>query len=194
MVYLVTLSLLLTVGCSSVDDGNPPPVSAATLHADGIGPYRLGDPASLVIEGVSSLIGGWDGDSMTEDGTLQPAQCEEEVLRQVSWGNLVLFFDEGGEGAFAAWAYGYDPILGNSDNERGLTLTTEEGIGLHSKRTDVEERFGDRVSIADNTVIDLATFTVDADDPVHLIGSIEAANDPDAKVLSLENAPGCNQP
>lgn len=191
----LVLGALAVTGCSSGNDGSStPPPSPASLHPDGIGPYRFGDSATLVIDGVSSLIGGWDGDSNDGDGVLPHAQCAEETFRQVSWGNLVLFFEVDTDGSFTAWTYGYDPILGNSDNERGLALTTEEGIGLHSSRTDVEDGFGQRVSIIDNTAVDLATFTVDAEEPIHLVGGLAAANDPDALVLSLESAPGCDQP
>jgi hypothetical protein len=189
---VITIVAVVASGCAPGDDTSP--ASPATLHPDGIGPYRIGDPAATVIDGVSSRIGGWDGDSSAGDGSLEPAQCGSEAFRQVSWGNLVLFFEIAGEGTFTAWAYGFDPILGNSDNERGLALTTEEGIGLGSTRMSLESAYGARVQIEDDTAIDLATFAIDGTDPAHIVGSLDAAESLDAEVLSLESAPGCDQP
>lgn len=193
----MTLVVLVAAQACSATDGTgskPPAPSNTTLYADGVGPYRLGDPATLVIDGVSSLIGGFDGDSLDGDGTLEHAQCDEDLFRQVSWGNLVLFFEIDGGESFIAWTYGYDPILGNSDNERGLNLVTEEGIGLTSSRSELESAYGARVDITDDTAIDVASFTIDASDTVHIVGGLAEAMNPDALVLSLESAPGCAQP
>lgn len=192
---LATVAMFSALGGCASDDGSDTGSSVGLeLHPEGVGPYELGDPAQFVIDGVSSLIGGWDGDSAEEGGPLPHAICGDQVVRQVSWGNLVLFFGLPEDGTFVSWAYGFDPILGNGEDERGLGLRTTEGLGLGTVRADAERLYGERIDITDEPTIDLAAFAIDPDDADHMGGVFDAAADPDAEVMSIEHAPRCEQP
>lgn len=195
---VIAFAILLLSACSDRDASSGTTATTPAVRLDlgprNVGPYELGDPAAVVIDGMSSLIGGWDGDSEEADGNLPPALCGSETVRQVSWGNLVLFFDLGDAAAFVSWAYGFDPIRGNADNVRGLQLATAAGIGLSSTRQDTERVYAGRLTVDDDPAIDLARFAIDADEPDHMVGVFGRASDPEAPVQSLEHAPRCEQP
>jgi hypothetical protein len=197
-------TMLVLVGGCAPTATTPDVVSATTiggatpgslvLKSDGIGPYRLGDPAESVIEGISSDIGGWDADSAEANSTLPVPSCDGRDTRIVSWGNLVLMFAGPVEDqVFVDWVYGFDPVRGDPENVRGIDLYTEDGIGLGSRRPDVTLVLGSRVVIVDDPAIDVASFTIDGDDEDHITGLFTSV-DPDAPVQTLAHAPGCDDP
>jgi hypothetical protein len=175
-------------GASSVPTAPP----SLILRPDGIGPYRIGDPADVVIDGLSSDIGGWDVDSLDEDSTVQVPVCDPSGTRMVAWGNLVLLFSGPPTAeTLTTWTYGFDPVTGNAIDVRGLDLRTDDGIGLGTPRTDVERILTGRLVIEDDLAIDVSTFAIDPDDARHLVGRFASA-DPDAGVQTLSSAPGCD--
>ena len=92
----------------------------------------------MVIDGVSSQIGGWDADSAEEDSSLLLPDCGVPSVRLMSWGNLVLIFaGEEDDSAFLTWSYGFDPVTGNSEDLRKLGLRTAEDVGLGTPRSDL---------------------------------------------------------
>jgi hypothetical protein len=161
------------------------------LHAEGIGPFLVGDDAAVVIEGLAEIIGGWDVDSADGAIDVQLPACAGAVPRVVSWGSLALVFTPGGEGGvFASWSYGFDPLTGNSQDLRQLGLETERGIGLGATRSDLTEAYRVDLAITDLPSIDSAVFRIDANETPHISGKLDAAG-PDGVVDLLQIEPTC---
>ena len=167
-----------------------PPASDLVLRDDGLGPFRFGDSSVTVVDAVTATIGGWDADSNDGDAVAIPS-CAEGRVRIVSWGSLVLVFvEQSGAEVFTGWSYGFDPLTGNSDDHRGLGLTTSEGIMLGSDSQDLIEAYGPAVSITDDTDLDTATFVVSSSGPTRLAGRLDRTG-PMGSVDYLETTPGC---
>lgn len=196
----ITLMVVLAMsvaGCSASDPArNPaptsPPSSDLALRPDGVGPFRVGDDADSVIEGISEDIGGWSVDSAEGENTIPLPRCPGDSTRLVAWDNLVLLFS-GADGAmtFHSWTYGFDPVTGDTEDVRQLGLQTDDGIGLGTSRTDIETVLGTRVTIVDDPTIDVATFTIDGGDARHVSGRFTDL-EPDAAVQTLASEPGCS--
>lgn len=166
------------------------PASDLALLVDGLGAFEFGDPADLVIEGVTATVGGWDADSQDSDVGTTP-QCATGSARLVLWGSLVLtFVEQDGTDIFTGWTYGFDPLTGNSDDNRHLGLTTPEGIGLGSQRHDLVDAYGSNVSIVDDAELDTATFEVTSPGSTQLAGKLDAT-DSTGSVDFLETTPSC---
>ena len=166
------------------------PASDLDLADNGLGPFQFGDSSAAVIEGVTATVGGWDADSSDNDPIVPPA-CDPATVRVVSWGSLVLVFTtRDGAEVFTGWSYGFDPLTGDSFDNRALGLTTPEGVGLDTGREDLIEVYGSAVSIIDDTVLDTARFTVAETDQILLKGKLDSAG-ADGMVDFLESTPGC---
>jgi hypothetical protein len=164
--------------------------SDLVLLEDGLGPFRFGDSGTAVIEGVTAAIGGWDSDSSDSD-SVTLANCDDGVARIVSWGSLVLtFVERNGAESFTGWSYGFDPLTGDSVDNRHLALATPDGIRLGSGRSDLIDTYGDTVSILDNAALDTATFHVAGSGSTQLAGKLDSAGSA-AIVDFLETTPGC---
>lgn len=190
---LLVLAALLGVvaACSSADNTSDRSASELDLQPDGIGRYTVGQPADEVIAGISTQIGGPDGDSIDSDTLLQVPDCGSPGTRVVSWGNLVLFFvDRNGSSVFATWSYGFDPITGNAQDARGLDLTTPDGIGLGSTRDDLTAAYGHSVDFSPDIDLDLETFSINASRDEYLSGRLTSLES-DATVQFLERQPAC---
>lgn len=189
---LVIAALVVASACSS-DDGaqGQVPYPHLDLRANGIGPYRIGDEADRVIDGLSASVGGADADSDDPETELRLDICGPDTSRIVTWGVLVLTFEErSGSPTFATWSYGFDPVRGDSFDARGLGLVTEAGVGLTTDRRGLQDAYGPRVAIDDDLSIDLSTFVIDRGRDEHLagiLGSTELA----ATVQYLERVPTC---
>jgi hypothetical protein len=166
------------------------PADNLVLFEDGLGPFDFGDGATEVIEGVTATIGGWDSDSSDNDA-LTPLVCDQRVARAVSWGSLVLVFVErDGAESFTGWAYGFDPITGNSVDNRDLGLSTPEGVRLGSSRSDLVAAYDGTISLLDDGALDTATFRIAGNGPTHLAGKLDSA-DSSGRVDFLETTPSC---
>lgn len=166
------------------------PASDLVLLNNGLGPFQFGDSGAAVIEGVTATVGGWDADSSDNDAIVPPL-CNPAVVHAVSWGSLVLTFTtRDGVEVFTSWSYGFDPLTGDSFDNRGLGLTTPEGVGLDTDRESLNQVYGSAVSITDDTVLDTARFTVAGTDRTQLGGKLDGAG-ADGKVDFLETTPGC---
>jgi hypothetical protein len=160
------------------------------LLDDGLGPFTFGDDGAEVREGVTATIGGWDADSFDNDA-LTPPTCGQGVAHIVSWGSLVLtFVERDGIEAFTSWAYGFDPISGNSVDNRHLGLSTPEGIRLGSPRNDLVTAYGDALSIIDDTTLDTSGFRVAGSGATDLGGKLDSAGST-GRVDFLETTPRC---
>jgi len=167
------------------------PASELLLLDNGLGPFKFQDSGEAVIEGVTATIGGWDADSSDNDALALP-MCEHGQARLVSWGSLVLtFVARDGSEEFTGWSYGFDPLTGDSEDNRHLDLATPEGIMLGSLRDDLIEAYGSTVSITDDTVVDTAVFIVAGDTPNQLAGKLDGAG-PSGRVDFLETTPNCD--
>jgi hypothetical protein len=166
------------------------PGSDLVLLNNGLGPFQFGDSGSAVIEGVTATVGGWDADSSDNDAIVPPA-CNPAVVHVVSWGSLVLTFaTPDGVEVFTSWSYGFDPLTGDSFDNRGLGLTTPEGVGLDTDRKSLKEVYGSAVSITDDIAVDTARFTVAGTDRTQLGGKLDGAG-AGGKVDFLETTPSC---
>ncbi len=201
LIRTVVALALVAAGCSisrpaaeestTVVASSVPSPDDLTLEADGIGPFRLGDEAVVVIEGISAIIGGWDVDSADEVAGVQLPGCAGVTPRIVAWGSLALIFTpDAGRGVFTSWSYGFDPLTGNSVDLRRLGLATAADIGLGSTRSELTDAYGDAVSIVDQPSIDSAVFTIDGDATPHLSGKLDAAG-PDGLVDLIQTEPTC---
>lgn len=162
-----------------------------TLHADGIGPFLVGDDAASVLDGLAAVIGGWDLDSGDDNADVQLPECARGVPRVVSWGSLALVFTSGGDGGiFTSWSYGFDPLTGDSQDLRRLGLETARGIGLGATRTDLASAYRVDISITDLPSIDSAVFQIDANETPHLSGKLDSAG-PTGVVDLLQIEPTC---
>ena len=195
---LLSVALAMAVSitaCSSANEETstlPPPTNSLTLRPSGLGIYDIGEPASVVIDGVSSQIGGWDADSTEASSSLDLPDCGVQSIRLMSWGILILIFaGEAEDSPFLTWSYGFDPVTGNSDDLRGLGLRTAEGVGLGTPRTELERIYRSSVAITDDTALDIATFTIDGDEAEHMSGRLEDP-DPAARIQFLEREPACS--
>jgi hypothetical protein len=166
------------------------PAGNLVLLEDGLGPFEFGDSSAAVIEGVTDTIGGWDADSI-DSGVLAPPVCVLGRARAMSWGSLILtFVIRDGAEVFTAWSYGFDPLTGNTDDNRRLALETPKGIGLGSARDDLADAYGDGVTFTDDTSLDTATFAIAGTGATHLEGTLDAAGPP-GSVSSLRTSPDC---
>ena len=198
--FLVFTTLALGVSACSVSTQQTPdttttqpltsPVADLALLANGLGPFRFGDSGSAVVEGVTATIGGWDSDSSESDSITLPV-CDQGSVRLVSWGSLVLtFVTRVGSETFTSWSYGFDPLTGDSEDNRHLELATPEGIMLGSSRDDLVNAYGSAVSITDDTVVDSAAFIVAGDSATQLAGKLDTAGSA-GRVDFLETTPSC---
>jgi hypothetical protein len=166
------------------------PASDLVLLDNGLGPFQFGDSSAAVIEGVTATVGGWDADSSDNDA-IDPPSCEPAMVRVVSWGSLVLVFTtRGGTEVFTSWSYGFDPLTGDSFDNRALGLTTPEGVGLGTDRASLIDVYGSAVSIVEDTVLDTATFKVAEIDQTLLEGKLDRAG-AGGMVDFLETTPSC---
>ena len=198
VLLLSTLAMALSA-CSITQQATPEttsttavgsPASDLVLADNGLGPFQFGDSSAAVIEGVTATVGGWDADSSDNDAIVPPA-CDPATVRVVSWGSLVLVFTtRDGTEIFTGWSYGFDPLTGDSYDNRSLGLTTPEGVGLETDRESLIAVYGSTVSIIDDTVLDTARFTVVGTDQIPLEGKLDSAG-ADGMVDFLESTPGC---
>ena len=199
VILLLSALVMSMAGCSlttAPSEEAPPSVAAGSntsdllLHNDGLGPFRFGDSAEAVIDALTSTIGGWDADSRESDVGTIPT-CEAGQGRQVLWGSLVLtFVERAGSEAFSSWAYGFDPLTGNTDDTRGLGLATPEGIGLGTTRSELIDIYGSTVSFVDDAVLDTTSFLVSGNEPTQLGGNLDATN-LGGTIDFLETTPTC---
>ncbi len=187
---LVSCSVSSTPGAatSTTDQrGTAPPV---VLEPDGLGAVVLGEPADLVVDELTSLIGSPDDDTDWIDGTSGVFGVCPSPLRVVSWGSLSTFFS-GGPDASALFAYSYGFDFGEAlagVDPRGLDLTTAAGIGIG---TAVAELDDPAVVIDGDAAIDVWEFTIDGTADPHLQGQVTGTDDTDT-VLFIETSTGCN--
>lgn len=192
---ILWLSILAVVvaACSGIVEQSESAPPALELRVDGLGPYRIGDPFDLVVDGVAADLGGWDADSADPPSQVLVPDCGGPT-RLVSWGNLILLFvGEAGSETFFTWSYGFDPVTGNANDLRALGLTTAEGVGLGDPLDVLEAAYGDDITVAFDQAADLTTFTIDADAAEHLAGRFDG-HPPEGVVQLIERVPSCSSP
>lgn len=197
---LLISAMAMTLSACSITSPSEPATTTSSVTStpgfdlvllnNGLGPFDFGDDSEVVINGVTASIGGWDVDSRETDIGTTPT-CATGQARLVLWGSLVLtFVQRDGAESFTGWAYGFDPLTGNTDDNRHLGLRTPEGIQLGSVRGDLIDAYGSRVSIIDDTALDTAAFIVGGTSPTELAGKLDGAG-PGASVNFLETTPNC---
>jgi hypothetical protein len=106
------------------------PVPAIVLGRDGLGLAGFGAPADEAIAAATAVVGPPDTDSGWVD-PLSINSCAGTVSRNVSWGDLYLYFsDESGVASDERhfFAYSYGSVADLETTPEGLA--TAEGIGL----------------------------------------------------------------
>ncbi|HEY5663602.1 MAG TPA: hypothetical protein VIS05_06165 [Ilumatobacter sp.] len=119
----------------------PLAVQELVLRGDGIGSARFGADPDVVIDYVSSILGGDTADT----GWVDPftfAACDGTLVRRVDWGVLSLLFGDlspvaTGRRHFVGWEYGLVGQIG--DPPAGLR--TAGGITLGSRVIDLITEF-----------------------------------------------------
>jgi len=120
---------------SSLPDEVEQPI---VLRADGLDIVQFGQPADVVMETLTGLI----GSPPTDSG------AEAEWVEFVGWRDLGLFvgFDQPassdftGESRFVGWGYGPTD---------GLGLATDQGIGIGATLSKARSVYGDRLHVLD---------------------------------------------
>lgn len=191
LTFVVSALAIAAASCSGIVQPSETDHSAFVLRPDGIGPFRVGDPFDLVVDGMLAEFGGWDADSADSASPVLVPDCGLPT-RMVSWGSLVLLF-VGGDGteAFFTWSYGFDPLTGSADDLRSLGLVTESGVGLGASLADLESAYGPDLDVSYDPGSDLTVFTIDATADEHLEGRFDVPP-PDGVVQFIERVPACS--
>ena len=169
------------------------PGSEVVLEGDGLDVAEFGDDPEEAIDALTGALGnpdedtGWVGSSDSQFGT-----CPGTVVRGVRWQTLWALFTDGetdwedDDPHFFAYQ-----LASFFDPSADMGLVTEEGIGLGSSRTELENAYGNRVIIGFDQAADGWTFQID-DPPEAILGSLtgEAATD---VIESMRSAVNCTE-
>lgn len=172
-----------------------PPPPELTLTPNGIGPLSFGSNPEDVLAAVTEQFGAPNSDVVHRDLETPYGRCPTTVLRAAAWGSLVLLFGEKpgmpSEMVLFAWSYGFDPERGEGGvDTRNLNLTTPEGAGLGTTRSDLRDLYGMRLEEMEDTSIEVWSFAIGLPADRWIRGLLDGPGD-DAPVVLIESAPGC---
>ena len=194
-------SAFLVGACGGSGQPSTVPAAPLIMSETGIGAIEIGEPPGAVIDALTGLIGGPDGDSqwIEADSDLF-GKCPAEKLRAVGWGSLYLFFTADGEvttdnehivGRFFTYSYGFDFSRNEGGTDpRELDLATAAGIGLGSTRSELRLAYGDDLTESYDELAGVWRWSVATTNPSFLRGLLSGP-DIDATVVLIERAPGC---
>ncbi|MGH8937213.1 MAG: hypothetical protein ACRDXD_13295 [Acidimicrobiia bacterium] len=166
-----------------------------TLRGDGLDVVDFGDPPELVIAALTAAFGSPDEDSGWIGAATSPyGVCPGEQVRGVRWRDLLVLFSDGDTPYGTADPMGHffsyvDSIF--FDQQDLLGLETEEEIGLGSTRAELEEAYGDRVTITEDEVFGVF-FEIEVPDPAVLWGHLEDASS-GAPITDIRGGSGCGE-
>lgn len=156
------------------------------LTEQGIGNLEIGDSFDSVSNALVLLFGGPDVDSDDPTSRVYVPECGGQTNRLQAWGNFIVMYTGSDDDLrFASWTYGFDPLTGSGDDIRNLGLTTDQGIGLGSTRSDIEAAYGSSASFTDAPELDSVLVDIGNTASSHITGRLG----PD--VVLLELAPTC---
>lgn len=159
------------------------------LRPDGLGAVDLGDDAETVIAAVVERLEGASGDSGWVAARGQFGTCPGTVVRVVRWDSLRLFFSDGptefAEGVRHFFYYSQSTV----EAERLLDLATPQGIELGSTVEDLEEAYGDQLTI-ESTISFGVNFVVDRPGRGLLAGNLTSSS-PEGTVTAIAGGFGC---
>jgi hypothetical protein len=159
------------------------------LHPDGLGAIDLGAEYDTVVAMVTERLEEASSDSGWIAARGEFGTCPGTVVRVVRWDSLRLFFSDGPtefaeEGRHLFY---YSQSTVEADNV--LDLATPEGIELGSTVEELQEAFGDDLTI-ESTISFGVNFVVDPPGPGLLSGNLTASS-PDGSVTSIGGGFGC---
>ena len=116
------------------------------LSSEGLGIIPLGTEPEAAIAAVSADLGAPTFDS----GWLDAGNCPGTEYREVSWGGLVLQFNDAAD---ATAPEGGRHFFGYAYSGSEPSLTTVEGIGLGATVAELDAAYGEALSTEDNPAI-----------------------------------------
>ena len=159
------------------------------LGPDGLGPAALGDPIDEVVAIVEERLGGATEDTGWISSDSELGLCPGSVVRVIRWRSLRLFFSDGptayGEETPHLFYYNNNP----ADTDEVVDIPTARGIGLGSSVADLEEAYGDAVTVESSIAFGPA-FVVDPRGPGILSGTVTLASEA-GEVTSIAGGFGC---
>jgi hypothetical protein len=166
-----------------------------TLQGDGLDVVDFGDPPELVIAALTAAFGSPDEDSGWIEAATSPyGVCPGEQVRGVRWRDLLVLFTDGETPYGTADPMGHFFAYVDSiflDQRDPLGLETEEEIGLGSTRAELEQAYGDRVTITEDEVFGVF-FEIEVPDPAVLWGHLEGASS-GAPITDIRGGSGCGE-
>jgi hypothetical protein len=166
-----------------------------TLRGDGLDVVDFGDPPEPVIAALTAAFGSPDEDSGWIDAATSPyGVCPGEQVRGVRWRDLLVLFSDGETPYGPADPMGHFFAYVDSiflDQRDPLGLETEEEIGLGSTRAELEEAYGDQVTITEDEVFGVF-FEIEVPDPAVLWGHLEDASSR-APITDIRGGSGCGE-
>lgn len=182
-----------TTSSEATTSTSTPASEVLTLEGDGLGPVSFGDPAEAVITALTALLGQPDDDSGWVEATSSPfGVCPGDQVRGVQWASLLTLYSDG-ETAYGPAGvhhfFAYVDSLFQGDETVGLE--TAEGVGLGDSRQDLEETYGDRVTITEDEVFGVF-FQIDVEEPAILWGHLSDTA-PDAQIVDIRGGNGCGE-
>jgi hypothetical protein len=166
-----------------------------TLRGDGLDVVDFGDPPEPVIAALTAAFGSPDEDNGWIEATTSPyGVCPGEQVRGVRWRDLLVLFSDGDTPYGTANPMGHffayvDSIF--HDQRDPLGFETEEEIGLGSTRAELEDAYGDQVTITEDEVFGVF-FEIEVPDPAVLWGHLEDASS-GAPITDIRGGSGCGE-
>jgi len=120
------------------------PERVLVLRPDGLGESYFGDDAASVVQTLSEILGGPDGDTGWVDQRKKYGTCLGETVRFVQWSSLRVFLTDGpSEWAPAGVRHlaSYTQAAALADHP--LDLVTADGLALGSPVGDIRALYGD---------------------------------------------------
>lgn len=178
-----------TLPTTTIEASTTTTLAPLLLMSDGLGAVDFGDDAESVIAAVAERLEGSSSDSGWVAARGQFGTCPGTVVRVVRWDSLRLFFSDGptefAEGLHHFFYYSQSIV----ETDRVLDLTTREGITLGTTVEELEDVFGDQLTI-ESTISFGVNFVVDRPGRGLLSGNLTSSS-PDGTVTAIAGGFGC---
>lgn len=146
------------------------------MEADGLSVVALGATEDEALAEIGARLGTASSDSGWVNARGNFGTCPGNVVRVVRWASLRAFFSDGptdfGEEGRHFFYYSQSSV----ETDTIIDLTTAEGIGIGSTVEELEDAYGNRVSI-ESTARFGVTFTIESDDRGLLSGALTESVD-----------------
>lgn len=178
-----------TVPTTTIEASTTTTLAPLLLRSDGLSAVDFGNDTETVIAAVAERLEGASGDSGWVAARGQFGTCPGTVVRVVRWDSLRLFFSDGptefAEDVRHFFYYSQSIV----ETDRVLGLATPEGIELGSTVEEMEEVFGDQLTI-ESTISFGVNFVIDRPGRGLLSGNLTSSS-PDGTVTAIAGGFGC---